>query len=529
MKMLSKADAIENRRCALQAALDARKSQIERNKLGQFATPTQLARDMLTFGLSLLPEGESIRFFDPAIGIGSFYSALLATMEHRPLAWARGFEVDPHYELPSRELWSGERLQTTLGDFTLQAAPRAEAERANLLICNPPYVRHHHLSIEEKTRLRAAARSTAGVELSGLAGLYSYFMALSHSWLSEGGVAGWLIPSEFMDVNYGRALKDYLLREVSLLHVHRFDPKNVQFNDALVSSALVWFKKEKPKVDQSVTFSYGGTLLKPSICKRMRLSDLDGAEKWTRFPTRNVEAPHSGYRLGDLFVIKRGIATGCNDFFILSEEKVRALGLPHEFLRPILPSARHIEVNEVNADADGIPILEKRLFLLDCDRPEDELKRNYPTLWAYLQTGIETVASGYLCRSRRFWYAQERRDAAPIVCTYIGRGDRDKQPFRFLLNNSRATATNVYLCLYPQPVLASRLREQPGALRKFWEALNAIGKETMLGNGRVYGGGMHKLEPKELANVPADDLAALVGMPPKLAARQLELEYSVAA
>jgi adenine-specific DNA-methyltransferase len=52
----------------------------------------------------------------------------------------------------------------------------------------------------------------------------------------------------------------------------------------------------------------------------------------------------------------------------------------------------------------------------------------------------------------------------------------------------------------------------PGALRSLWQASNSIGRETLLGNGRVYGGGMHKLEPKELANVPADDLAAVVGL-----------------
>ena len=35
-------------------------------------------------------------------------------------------------------------------------------------------------------------------------------------------------------------------------------------------------------------------------------------------------------------------------------------------------------------------------------------------------------------------------------------------------------------------------------------------KEQLLDEGRVYGGGLHKLEPKELANVDASAIAALL-------------------
>lgn len=526
--MTSKTDTNEQTRCTLQSALDGHKSQAERNKLGQFATPTQLARDVLAYGLALLPEATPVRFLDPAIGTGSFYSALMATSQGRCVQSASGFEIDPHYGEPAKALWKGTPVKITLADFTRQSAPADEAKRANLLICNPPYVRHHHMSSEDKARLQGAASAAAHVELSGLAGLYCYFMALAHSWMSEGGIAGWLIPSEFMDVNYGRALKAYLLREVTLLHIHRFDPNDVQFDDALVSSAVVWFKKAKPPAQHRVTFSYGGTMQAPATTKSVSVQDLDRADKWTRFPKQDAEAEHDGYRLGDLFAIKRGLATGDNGFFILDEGKAHSLNLPPRFLRPILPSTRYIKADEINGDTSGMPLLDKRLFLLDCDRPEDEVAREYPALWAYLQTGLEHVASRYLCQSRRVWYSQERRAAAPIVCTYIGRSDHAGRPFRFLLNNTKATATNVYLMMYPQPILTKELARDPAALRRLWEALNAINRETLLGNGRVYGGGMHKLEPKELANVPADELAAVVGLGKKLRPRQLELMETVA-
>jgi len=54
------------------------------------------------------------------------------------------------------------------------------------------------------------------------------------------------------------------------------------------------------------------------------------------------------------------------------------------------------------------------------------------------------------------------------------------------------------------------LRNGKGA--SVWGALllNAITPETLLGEGQVYGGGLYKMGSKELANVPADAIAALL-------------------
>jgi hypothetical protein len=53
------------------------------------------------------------------------------------------------------------------------------------------------------------------------------------------------------------------------------------------------------------------------------------------------------------------------------------------------------------------------------------------------------------------------------------------------------------------------------ALRPLWLALNATNSDTLLASRRVYGGGMHKMESGELANVPAATLARLAALSTK--------------
>lgn len=499
---------LEKQRVLLQDQLDRQKTQADRNKLGQFSTPAPLAKDILAYAKTLLSPREKVRFLDPAIGTGSFYSALCKVFPHTRIEEALGYEIDPHYGKPAASLWKETGLKIKLSDFT-HAEP---SPRSNLIICNPPYVRHHHLENGNKTRLQLRTHHASGIKISGLAGLYCHFLGLSHAWLTDGGIAGWLVPSEFMDVNYGQAVKRYLLEKVTLLHIHRFDPNDVQFADALVSSAIVWFKKQPPPPDHSVTFSFGGTLGAPKLSRTIPAKALAHELKWTRFPDAPVRSKSSVPTISHFFQIKRGLATGDNSYFILTPEQIAARGLPMQVFRPILPSPRYLPVEKVDAHKNGNPKLARRLFLLDTTLQEHEIKQRFPALSAYLEEGkARGLLDRYLCGSRSPWYAQEKRPPAPIVCTYIGRSDTPRaRPFRFILNRSQATAANVYLMMYPTPLLAEALATDRTILNRICEALNAIPTQQLLHEGRVYGGGLHKLEPKELANVPVPQLMALL-------------------
>ena len=176
---------LESRRMMIQAQLDLSKDQGERNRMGQFSTPTKLAYEILEYAKAHLDNPTNTRFIDPAIGTGAFFSALLTTFPPDSIVRAVGYEIDPHYGKPAAELWKDTVLELRLEDFTL-ATPPLEKDRFNILICNPPYVRHHHIDRREKQRLKALLRAGSGMDINGLAGLYCYFLGLSHQWISEG-------------------------------------------------------------------------------------------------------------------------------------------------------------------------------------------------------------------------------------------------------------------------------------------------------------------------------------------------------
>ena len=517
----------EAERIRIQAELDAQRTRRQRNVMGQFATPGPLAVEILRSARELTcGRTDGLRFMDPAFGTGSFYSALLRAFRRESIDAAYGYEIDPHYGLPASRLWERFGLRLSLSDFTTCRPGDHGTERVDLLVCNPPYVRHHHIERSTKRRLGRMVTEQLGIRVSGLAGLYVYFMLLSHCWLRPDSLSIWLIPSEFMDVNYGSALKEYLLNHVDLIRIHRFEPSEVQFEDALVSSAVVWFRNRAPLLGSAPEFTLGGSLDQPRLKRRLHRDDLHQESKWTRFPAAASASDVNGATLGDFFAIKRGIATGANRFFIMDEQRAEALSIPRRFLRPILPSPRYMKSDVVATDHHGGPKLERPLFVFDCHVPLEVLERTEPRTADYLKQGeAERVNEGYLASRRDPWYSIEGRDPAPFLCTYMGRSSSGSAPFRVILNQSRAIATNVYLMLYPKEPLRREMDDESSA-RAVLASLNRIVETKWETSRRVYGGGLYKVEPRELGSITAD---ALLDALPRLKATvsgQMRLELT---
>ncbi|HKZ86695.1 MAG TPA: N-6 DNA methylase [Anaerolineae bacterium] len=514
---------IELERQAEQARLDGLKTAMQRNEMGQYATPFPLALKIMQFVRdNWLTAAKDIRFLDPAVGTGAFVSALLHAFDRKHLRSITGIELDPQIASAADKLWSKWGLKVIEADFT--RLPFPASPDANFLVANPPYVRHHHLDREAKPYLQQKAQVSVGLKVNGLAGLYCYFLLIAHRWLADDGIGVWLIPSEFMDVNYGKAIKRYLTEQVTLHHVHRFDPEDVQFDDALVSSTVLIFQKRIPSAQHEAIFSVGSELRTPRRSKHIRQQQLADVSKWTSLPdmplryvTRNVERLNATICIGDLFDIRRGLATGANEFFILTRQLAREKGLPDRFLRPILPSPRYLTDDVILAGSDGYPVIEPLLVLLDCNLAESEI-RYFPPLRVYLEEGKSRgFADRYIPSHRSPWYKQEFRPAAPIVCSYMSRGRSGTSGIRFFRNYSQATAPNVYLMLYPSRAIQRAVEEDPHLLDSLFELLKRASQEHLLYEGRTYGGGLNKIEPNELARVPLpnDPILEHIGSKPR--------------
>ena len=65
--------------------------------------------------------------------------------------------------------------------------------------------------------------------------------------------------------------------------------------------------------------------------------------------------------------------------------------------------------------------------------------------------------------------------------------------------------------LYPKGALKKALDARPELYPTVLSTLQGIDAARLIGEGRVYGGGLHKMEPKELGRLPAEQLLKMAG------------------
>jgi adenine-specific DNA-methyltransferase len=472
--------------------------------VGLFLTPPELAQDLIRSALAELPL-EPLAFGDPAIGTGIFFATLLRHVGEGRIASAMGVEANAMRADQTRAKWAGAELDVQVGNFL-------EAELAptrNLIVANPPYVRFQRLNRAAARTWAARIERSLGLTVGGQADLYVYFVLIAHDWLAPGGVSAWLLPTGFLHTNYASVLREYLTSRVSLVRLHTYDLASSRFENARVGSALVVFRNVPPGAAARATITTG-PFAQPDGVWRVSLRSLRQAPKWSEslFASRANHA-HPLLTVGDVFTVKRGIATGANSWFVVTDEQRRRLKIVRRWLKPVVPRARLLPSNIIDADRRGEPTRIPRLWLIDTNEPLAAIREQSEEFAEYLAEAQKAIGERRLVQSRKPFYSQEHRPPPPYFAGYMSRQKQSRLRSRFFLNRSNAVVLNNYLALYPKPELSRLLDAGILADTDVLDALASIDELTLAQEARTYVTGLQKLEPRDLARLPLESLAQL--------------------
>lgn len=466
-----------------------------RRKFAQFFTPPSIASLMADW----ISEKSPKLVLDPALGTGILARAVGKRLPNTKIV---GYEIDPAVAVAAKKATrlTGIDVEIREADF-LDSNPN---DRFDGVIANPPYLRHHDLP--NSAQRIAQIGSACDIQLSGLTNAYALFLLDCCRRLNVGGRLAFIIPTEWTNSNFGKPIKEYLLKNGFLRAIIYVCHTNTIFEDALTTSSILLVEKsETPAVVVKTLFVatetelprldelFGTRESRLAVTPRDFHSDqLLQTAKWDDLIRRGDTLVPDGFvPLRLLATTKRGIATGANGFFHISLAMARKQGILEERLIPCIGKAN--DVNSLNFGP------ERFSELIERERPTHLINFSgelSPAEKSYVQQGeAEGLHQRYLTQKRSPWYSNEKIHVAPIWAAVFGR-----ECMRFIVNTAKVANLTAFHGVYP-------LRTDPTFVNALAATLNSnIVQGVMKSEMRVYGGGLNKVEPRDLLDVKVPDL-----------------------
>lgn len=297
----------------------------------------------------------------------------------------------------------------------------------DLVLANPPYVRHGHIDSDYKQELLQQYASLEPSPVDKTSDLYCYFFARANEFLRPDGVQIFICSNSWLDSRFGNRLQQYLLTKTHIISLID-SRKKKQFSDADINTIVSIIRKSKPK-DTNFVMLEGDfyvsiesqTLRNVMTISQQQLfqSGLDsqgiyGGQRLSLFH----RAPRIYFQLIDalkpqscelqqLAQIRRGPSTGANEFFFMNEQEIEMYDIEEEFLHQIL--RRPAECQSIRTSLSN-----RSEHLFSCSRSKESIAKS--SALSYIHHG---ESKGYhqasTCRSRKFWYNVNPSDAAHIL------------------------------------------------------------------------------------------------------------------
>jgi predicted RNA methylase len=476
-------DLIRRGKDPLGEALCVLRPGVERRNTGTFYTPSFIVRPMVAWALKHKPQ----RVVDAGCGSGRFTARVLLESPQMPII---AVDTDPVATILTRAVLAVLKApngRVVNGDYLRFSVPLISGGTA--YVGNPPYVRHHDLSVDVKARASATAASL-GHTISGLAGLHALFFLATAALARRGDVGCFVTSAEWMDTNYGSIVRDLMTNGLGGHGIHVYSANTVAFEDAQTTAAISYFHVGSEPTHLSFALSDEPRSRRAlgSGAVSIPRDLLLGAKRWSPLlKTGGAEHGDNIPRLRQIARVHRGAATGGNEFFVMTKRRAKELGI-NRFCVPVITRAKEIQ------DANGM-IRDNKDRMVVLTIPAETDRSKHPALDAYLKTGEKrngsepAISDRWVTSHRTPWYSF----AVPrpkIVATYMARS-----AVRFAYNPDGLALLNVGHGIFPTSDL------NDSQVQNIVEVLNHL-RETFVGMGRTYHGGLEKFEPREMEQLP---------------------------
>ena len=278
----------------------------------------------------------------------------------------------------------------------------------DVAVGNPPYIRHQDLSPTWVQRARSLIQDEMGVTPSGLSNLYSYFMWLSLLRTREGGIIGMVVPFGWTYRPASKELRTFLYSKGWDVSVYRL-PKTLEFSKDVDPSPSITI------IDKSGT--------SPGVKIRRLTQDLT-IDK--RYGGRTVRRPLFPYdRKRGAAYAQRGLSTGSQDVFLLTEQARRDEAIPSSSVVPCVATLRPLPSNLNRLDTAAF----NRYYVLNGERCwllRTDVQEIHSSVMSHLEASPPAVRKNTTCRSRMPWYSY--RLPSPPKILYASAFSRTRWP-----------------------------------------------------------------------------------------------------
>lgn len=456
-----------------------------RKRFAQFFTPEVIADFMARWVLDGRKKADVL---EPAFGLGAFSRSLF---KQNPKVRVVGYEADA-----TIYNYAAENVAQAGSDVLLYNEDYLRAsweDKYDGIICNPPYLKFHDY---DNASLVPLVNEQLGIRLNGFTNLYTLFLLKSISQLRDGGRMAYIVPSEFLNSDYGVEVKRALLRSGVLRHVVVVDFTQCAFDDALTTACILLCHKDGSLSE--VRFSHVSDVgqLQASLADYSAwvADQLKPETKWKQYyeGARSADYRHL-VPFSTFAKVSRGIATGANDYFTFRESKKELYGIPERCLmRCVCHSTDVHGLFFTGDDFQRLSHSDKAVYLFNgrADVKDEHVR-------GYISLGEETGADKrYLTASRKPWYAIENRKPSPIWVSVFNR-----KGLRFVRNIAGVSNLTTFHCVYDAGVVDIDVL--------FGYLVTNVAKEIFMDNSRQYGNGLVKFEPNDLNKGKAVDLRLL--------------------